>query len=286
MCYLNKLRLVALCVILNLSIGTLLFAQEESSTPLDLTIGTIRTEAEAAAIGLLVEFTEDIGPEYLLNNCKPEKSNWLFDISPSIELQTGEADAFNRVIAKLVGNYIRFDTTRVAGIVTPKSSSLFHVFPFSVGFEADRKFDNVSFLLEAGYVPFHLGSPHKIGLKTKVGLFLQTGYKFEVDDESMPANPVGGAIDESEEGPNSGLFRVKLDGKTDLKLGTFESIRFMPRIRLWFDLANFAIYYGSEAVVRFDLAANKSFDLKYEKGSGAPNFNEGEQFSANITVAF
>lgn len=284
--YLNKLRLVALCVILNLNIATPLFAQEETSTPLDVTIGTIRTEAKAAAIGLLVKFAEDIDSDYLFTNYEPEKFNWLFDISPSIELQTGEADAFNGVIAKLVGNYIRFDTVRVAGLLTPKSSSLFHVFPFSVGFETDRKFDNVSFLLEGGYVPFHLGSPHKIGLKTKVGVFLQAGYKFEVDDDSLSANTSGGATDESEEGPNSGLFRMKLDGKTDLELGTFQSIRLMPRVRLWFDLANSAAYYKAEGVVRLVLAANKSFDLKYEKGSGAPNFNEGEQFSANITVVF
>ena len=56
----------------------------------------------------------------------------------------------------------------------------------------------------------------------------------------------------------------------------------------WYDILNSEIYYRLEGTVRFFLSANKDkfFSLNYQKGSGAPNFNQGEQFGMGLTVTF
>lgn len=266
-------------------------AEDVAASPLELSIGTIRTEAEAAAVGLLVKYTEKMDEEYFFSNASDVTSSngkgWLFDISPEVELQTGEKDSFNGLVAKLTGNYITFSTTTVSGIGTPNTAELFHVLPVSFGFESDRNFEKVNFLVEAGYVPFDLGSKWRLGLDSKIGIFLQAGYKYEVDGNA--STNTGGAVDESEEDLDSGIARVKLDAGTEILKYNYSksrTIALIPRARVWYDIVNSEIYHKLEAKLQFSLTKDKFFDLKYENGSGAPNFNEGDQFSANLTIKF
>jgi len=265
----------------------------EKEAPLDISISSIRTEAEKAAVGLLVKYVETIDEEYLITNADPQNINpdlgWLFDISPEVEVQIGEKDAFNGIIAKLTGNYIRFDIKKIAEHYTPCSDCYFHVFPFSLGFESDRNFESVSALAEIGYVPYFLKNEKwKLGVKSKLGLFLQAGYKIEVDDD--PEAKEGGAVDESAEEPDSEIARIKFDAGTQIDLFSYSKgkqyVALVPRVRLWWDMVNSELYHKVEASIKFPLGSDKSFDLKYENGSGAPNFNEGEQFSANISIKF
>jgi len=265
---------------------------EDNNTPIEISIGTIRTEAEKAALGILVSYVEEIDEEYLLSNADPKNTKpglgWLFDISPEVEIQIGDEDSFNGLIAKLTGNYIRFETTKIADQYTPCSDCFFHAFPVSFGFESDRNFENVSTLLEVGYVPFYLKNKWKLGLKSKIGLFIQAGYKFEIDDD--PEVKEGGAVAETEEDPDSEIARLKFDAGTHIDLFSYskgtQRVSLVPRVRLWYDMVNSEIYHKYEATLKFSLGKDKSFDLKFEDGSGAPNFNEGEQFSANISIKY
>jgi len=287
-------------LLLSLLICQNTLADSENTYPLDISLGSIKTEAEQAALGILVKYSENIDSNYLLLNAKPKNfdidsddSGWLFDISPEIEIQTGDADAFNGIIAKITGNYIRFDLKKIEyegqkPVITPDSSKLFHVYPISVGFESDRNFQNVSGLLEAGYIPFY--SKWKLGLQHKVGIFIQGGYKFENDEDDNATPNIGGAVNESEEKPGDEIARIKFDAGTDLTLPFLSkgkyNIHFIPRARLWYDLINSEVYHKYEAVLKLTLGKDRSFDLRYEDGSGAPNFNEGEQFSANISFKY
>ena len=54
----------------------------------------------------------------------------------------------------------------------------------------------------------------------------------------------------------------------------------------WYDIANGKTYYRVTAACRVRIAKDRHFAFACEKGSGAPNFNKGNQFSANITVTF
>lgn len=266
-------------------------ASSQDGAPVEISIGTIRTEAEKAAVGVLIKYADKIDEDYFASNAKDVKTGggkgWLLDITPEVELQTGEEDSFNGLIAKMTANYISFDTISINGVETPDTSKYFSVFPVSVGIESDRNFNNTSLLLEVGYVPFNLGSKWRLGLDSKIGVFLQAGYKLENDSD--PELLEGGAIDESEESADSEIARLKIDSGTDLirfEYSGGKTIALVPRARLWYDIANDEVYHKLEAKLEFSLGDDKSFDFRYEDGSGAPNFNEGSQFSANLTIMY
>ena len=63
-------------------------------------------------------------------------------------------------------------------------------------------------------------------------------------------------------------------------------VQVIGRGNVWMDFLNAAEYYRLEGTLRIPLADDKFFDLNWERGSGAPNFNKGDQWSANLTVTF
>lgn len=263
----------------------------EIANPVNISFGTLRTHAEQAAVALVVKYSEKIDEEYFVSNAKDANLNngkgWLFEFSPEVELQTGEADSFNGLVTKLTGNYIRFNTTLVGPIEAPDNSKPFHVFPISLGLESNRNFQTNSLLVELGYIPFDLKSKWRLGIDTKIGAFIQAGYKFESDSTQVEAE--GGASDQSNEDPDSELFRIKLDAGTELlsyKISSKYSISLVPRARIWFDLANSETYHKYETEVKLSLGDGKTLDFRYEDGSGAPNFNEGSQFGTYLTINY
>ena len=259
----------------------------------ELSIGTIEAEAVKTAVGLLFKYFVKIDSIYLFDHAKPKNicsdSGWLFHINPEINLRTGEGDVFNGFITKLNGNYIRFKTIKIGNIVTPDSSKLFHVFQFNIVLETNKHSDYVNSLFEIGYIPFLLTHKWRLGLENRVGVFLIAGHKSEIDDD--PKVETGNAVDESEEEVNSVILRTKLggEGKFDiLKFGNNAkySISVNPETWGWYDFANDEFYHRVVGAVCFNFPKYISLNLKYENGSGAPNFNDGEQFSINLAVNF
>lgn len=266
-------------------------AQEEEKVPVNLTLGAIRTEAERSAVGFLAEYTKNIGDIFTTGLSKGKKSGSLFDFSPEIRIQTGDEDSFNGIIAKLSGNYILFRTTTVGNVVTPDSSKLFHVFPASLGFEADRNFRKVNALVEVGYVPFKKLSPTMLlGVNPLFGVFLQGGYTSIQDDDEDVQATTGGAEDESQETSSGVLFRAKADLGFDYPIPPKYlqglDIRLIGKATGWYDFAHTDTYHQLQGIFRIGLSKDRFFDLKYENGSGAPNFNKGDQFSSGLTIQF
>ena len=56
----------------------------------------------------------------------------------------------------------------------------------------------------------------------------------------------------------------------------------------WYDFLNSQIYYTVQGNLRLYLTAgeDKYFDFQYQKGSGAPNFNQGDQYGIGLTISF
>lgn len=261
-----------------------------------LSLGTVRTEAERAAVRLAIEYTEQIGEIFRVGAgaSVPTEGGPLtiVDLSPSVTLETGGEDAFNGVVAKLDGNIIFGSITSVAGVLTPCATCFFHVITLSGGFEADRGFDNTAFLAEAGYVPWfqnHFRGQYPILAASTVALFVQGGYKADTAESSEVDGAMDGAKDESAEAPGSGVLRLRgeyrLNPVTLAPLGS-NHVQLVGAAAGWRDLVNSEWYYRVEGGLRLTLTGDQSFDFLYEKGSGAPNFNEGDQFSANLTIAF
>ena len=259
-----------------------------------LSIGSARTEAERAALRVAVEYAEQVGDIFLVAAPRAIAggSFRIVDLGPSVVVATGDEDTFNSVIAKITGNVIfGAITTTASGALTPCATCFFHVVTVSGGFESDRGFDNTAFLAEIGYVPWfqnRLAGQYAILASSSLALFVQGGYKADTAGASGE-DALSGAADRSAEDSRSSVLRLRADYRLAplplLPIGD-NQVQMLARASGWRDLANGEWYHRVEAGLRITLAENQSFDLLYEEGAGAPTFNEGEQFSANLTIAF
>lgn len=146
-----------------------------------------------------------------------------------------------------------------------------------------------------GWVPWYQTQGNRRTPKllkyTKFGIFLQGGYKFDIDTDSTQRIPIGGEVDESKEKTDNAIFRAKGSFGIDTK-SLFEisgiGIGLIGNIDTWYDFLNSEIYYSINGKLRFYLTESKDkyFDFKYQKGSGAPNFNQGDQFGMGLMVTF
>jgi len=187
---------------------------------------------------------------------------------------------------------LRFAQTDVGGIQTPRTDYLW-AFPVSFGVETDQDFETISGLAEVGVMPWLQGVLPQALKSLRFGLFVQAGYKFEVDEGDIQAvdNDAGGNIDQSLEAVDDMLLRGKF--RLDWSYASYNQesepgMGFALPLALagWRDLANGEWYYSVQATARIKLRQNLVYDLGYAKGSGAPNFNEGDQFSGRLTVIF
>lgn len=249
----------------------------------EFSLGVSNTELDKSALNLLFEhipalkFGETLAGGVYFNGYE-------------LGIKQGGEDALDGIIAKAQG--VKAYTGDIA-----RQSTIYAV-PFSAGIESDRDGDNIALIGEIGVVPLipqrvvpllvsSESAPHYGFGKNRAGLFVQFGYKAAADREQDE----GGAKSVSEEGENDAIARLKLDIRHSFESG---AIGFEPHLKTWYDMLNGRVYYNAKAVVRFSLQdsvfasalGRSSIDFVYEKGSGAPNFNEGEQISANLTVAF
>lgn len=267
-------------------------ASRSLNLPNVISLGTVRTEAERAAVRFLVDYIGTKVHDIFDAGFAPgSRSGSLFDLSPVVRIQVGDQDAFDGITAKIEGNYIWFNTVEINGIQTPDSRR-FWVVPLAAGFETDRRIRHLNALLEVGIVPFANLSPRlKLGQNLRIGLFVQAGYKARVERTKAGSGQNGGAADQSEEKPDSALLRLKLDSALNyspslFRFRDFDYITLIGKATGWLDMAHGAAYHRLEGTLRFHLTADRFLDLTYENGSGAPNFNRGDQFSANITVRY
>jgi hypothetical protein len=256
---------------------------------LSLDIATVKTTFKNTALGIGIDYLK----QYNNIDKQVNGKKGFLSITPELTAKIGTSDVFSQLIVKLSGFYLKGKVIELEGVKLIDSKSTMHVFPISVGVESNADFTFINTIAEAGYVPYYQGQGNnKISdfLKlTQISVFLQAGYKNKIDTVKA-ANIVGGKIDESEEQINNGLLRSKVNITLDTK--NFFTDKDKPGLGLigratwWYDFLNSKTYYRLEGKVRLYLVKNKYFDFTYEKGSGAPNFNQGEQFGAGLSITF
>lgn len=256
------------------------------SQPLTVTLGAAKTELDRNAIAIAIDYLPSLG----LTGKEKIKygNNSVISIMPQVQMATGTEDAFSSITAKITALAIFFKTTEVGGLTTPDSRKTMHTLPVSAGVETSNRFNFINALAEIGYVPWYQGGNTPLWLKrTKVGVFAQLGYKFRLD--STGNGTEGGQVDESEEPMNTGIMRLKasagIDSKPIFKIQAFK-VGVVGNADLWLDLFNSATYYRIQGAVRVYLGDENYLDLGISEGSGAPLFNQGEQFSAGLTITF
>lgn len=258
-----------------------------SSAQLSLSVGAVKTDMKTSAINFAFSYIRSmdsvVNQDFQFNG-----KNSYFLITPDIKVQSGTNDAFSSLTAKATGLFTSFKTTNVDGLITPNASRTMHVFPVSIGAETNNEFTFVNGIVEAGYEPYWQSPLHK-GSKVlqhlNWGVFLQAGHKWYTKYDTTKLS--GGDADESKE--VSGILRAKsnLTINTDrlFDLKGF-GLGLVGDGGLWYDILNKSWYYRVNGTARIYLSGGAYFDVFYQKGSGAPNFNQGDQFGAGLTVNF
>jgi hypothetical protein len=269
---------------------------------LEAFFGTVRTSAQERGIALAIDYGEKLALQ--ANKAFTRRAvdisgshPTFFKMTPDFHLKTGDKDAFDGVVAKLKANWVilpPFKDVEVPGasvrISMPDPEGWFHVITLAGGLESDGSFKTINGLIEAGWEPEVI--PAIGGWQVYTGLYLQGGYKFARDDRNDTGNgdQAAGDKDQSAEKENDilGRFKATLDIKSpEWNIGISDAkLRLIGGATVWYDFVNGEVYHSVKGVARFSLSERQHFDLKYEHGSGAPNFNRGDQFSAGLTILF
>jgi hypothetical protein len=265
---------------------------QDNQKPIEVTIGTIKTDLKQNAINFGLSYLKSLDSLWEKQDFLLDGNKSLFLITPDISIKSGNGDAFSSISAKLTGLTMLFDTISVAGQVTPNTAKTFHTFPLSLGIETNNKFNVVNGIAELGWVPWYQAASRNTPdflKRTKFGIFIQGGYKFAVDTTGKQA--VGGEIDQSKEKTDNAIFRAKGSFGIDTKsLFHFSGVGvgLVGSTDGWYDFLNSEIYYTIQGKIRLYLteSEDKFFDFQYQKGSGAPNFNQGDQYGIGLTVTF
>lgn len=268
----------------------LLLLSSMSQAQLTVSIGAGKTDLRDNAITIGLTYIKSFDSVWKNQDYLVAGKRSLFLITPEANIQTGNQDAFSSINIKATGLFMTFSETSVSGMYTPNTAKTFHCFPVSIGVETNNLFNAINGIAEVGWVPWYQAATRNISpviKRTKFGLFLQGGYKFYVDSTGRTAK--GGEIDESLEQVKSGILRAKgsfgIDTKTLLKINGLD-IGLVGSADVWYDFLNSAVYHRIDARGRFFISAENYIDLIYQKGSGAPNFNQGDQYGVGLTVTF
>jgi hypothetical protein len=268
---------------------------EDNSTNLvgEISWSVIRTELEKDALG----FVAKVSPKLNSSRYFVTKSIAGY-LGPIVEVRTGGNGSFESMLTKLSGFVLMPRPLDDDG--EPNNFGWVHIFPFSVGIEADRDFNKPVTLAEFGWTPIgprriidqnNLAQSERFGLDPDraLGFFVQGGYKIKEQNDTITTKNIsskeGGNIDQSAEKPGEAIARIKAELVYGFDL--VENIRLIPTMTAWYDIKNNKAYYRFECLIRVTIIKEKySLDYCYEKGSGAPNFNKGDQFSTGLTLAF
>lgn len=268
----------------------ILFLSTIASAQLRVSVGAGKTDLRDNAITIGISYLKSFDSIWKQQGYLVAGKNSFFIVSPEAQIQTGNQDAFSSITLKATGLLMAFRTTTVSGVVTPNTHRAFNTFPVSVGVETNNLFNSINAIAEVGWVPWYqlatTGTPAWLKA-TKVGLFVQAGYKFYVDTTGKTA--IGGEVDESSEAIRSAILRAKgsfgIDTKSIIKINGLD-IGLVGTADLWYDIKNSEVYHRIDARGRFYISADNYIDLIYQKGSGAPNFNQGDQYGVGLTVTF
>lgn len=259
-----------------------------AKSQLQVTIGAGKSELRDNAITIGLVYLKSFDSIWKNSQYVKVGKTSTLSIYPEMYLQTGTQDAFSSITVRATALFNKFQVTHIRGFATPDPRKVMHNFPISVGAETNNLFNILNGIVEAGYVPWYRGATSsKLLQRTKVGVFLQAGHKFFIDSSGNTA--IGGEKDESEERVNRTIARVKgsfgIDSKTIVKINGLD-VGLVGTADVWYDFINGATYYRIDGRGRFFLDKERYIDIIYQKGSGAPNFNTGDQFGVGLTITF
>lgn len=293
---------IALPVFLVWAVNCAAADEPASQGRLSLSLGTIKEKAEGAAVRALVKFADNTSVEERLASTG---GSLFYAITRKVEFDVTDKGSFGGVAARY--GFIAVSAPQIPhptnlGLQVTDSSGWVHVFPVTLGVDADRGIQNRDILLEGGYVPFK-GTGNrltcfKLGGNPVVGLIGQLGrrtrepalqpasaslrrVKLELRLD-FPLSCLGGAFAGDEggaPGPRSASL-LKLFGAD---LGRWQ---LMVDGDLWRDFVTRRTYRYAALTLRVPAAQGAFMDFRREVGAKAPTFDKGAQFGVYLTVQY
>lgn len=274
----------------NLLALLLLLFSLTASSQLTINLNGSQTDLKRAAIGFSIDYLRSVDSIIGEREVLVIKDKSIFQIMPAFHIQTGSEDAASSIEAKITGLLLAFKTRQLSnGVTIPDFGRAFASFPFSAGIETNDRFSFVNSVAEAGFVPVFTGRSNSDILKhTRIGVYLQGGYKFKTTD-SLATSAQGGDKDASLEDVNSPILRahgsILLDTKGVVPIGTAK-LGVVASAEGWQDFLNGAFYSRIDAILRLYVSQTYMLDFIYQYGSGAPLFNEARQVGVGLTAKF
>jgi hypothetical protein len=268
-------------------VALLLFISVQAKSQVEVNIGAAKTALRDNAITIGLHYLKSFDSVWRNSELFLAGKNSFFTISPQVDIETGNQDAFSSISLKATGMLATFKTKMLNGIEIVESRQTFHVFPISFGAETNNLFNNINGLLEVGWMPYYQNNASELWKRTRIAFFVQAGYKFKNDTTGSTAE--GGEIDQSLEEPNQFLGRFKgsasIDTKEIISINSL-NIGIVGSGDVWYDFVNSAIYHRIDVKGRFYISRDQFIDLVYQHGSGAPLFNQGDQYGLALTLRF
>jgi hypothetical protein len=274
--------LLVLMLFISISLG--------SVAQVDMNISAIKTDLKDNAIKIGIKYLQQWDSLFQMKDIFGAKKHSLHQFSPSFDIQTGTADAFSSITAKISGMWMFFKSTKIRGYDIADVSKTWHIVPLSAGMETNKDFDILNAIVEVGWIPWYQSYAAKRPewlRNTTVAFFLQGGYKFLKDTSGK----IGGEVDQSKEKKSSGIVRLKGDVSANIfnpvQISVFR-VGLVGGATVWYDVLNQAVYHKVDGDLRFFLTGNNDdfISLNYQHGSGAPLFNSGDQFGIGLVVSF
>lgn len=266
-------------------LGAFLATLLVSSAQLNMEFGAKKTDLKNNALTFAVSYLASLdsifgNQEYFL----PGKRSF-FLVTPELDINTGTEDATSSIVLKASGLLNVFKTKTVSGLIAPDYARTFHTFPMSIGLESNNRFNNVNGIVEVGWIPYYQSYARKSPTwikRSRFGVFLQGGYKFSEADPGP-----GGEAYEGLEQQKRGIFRVRshftIDTDAILRLGVL-SVGLVGSGEGWADIAYGEFYHKVEGRARVYLSPTQFFDFVWSSGSGAPLFNNAEQYGVGLVL--
>jgi hypothetical protein len=239
--------------------------------PISLSLGSVRQAAQQAALSYGFNYVANLAAG--ADTSIKAGRNWFFRWAPEVDIAAASGNAHSRITARASANWCAFGLTDVAGITTPNTAGVLHDVLGSAGFETTDALDAVAGIAEVGYVPWLPKAVRWIG----VGVFLQGGYQrhlFEPDTTGGRVAPPEGAVLRA---------RGRLSAEGRFPKSAKRALGLAVRGESWYDFLDHRLHYSAQGIVRFYLDRDLSVDLAYERNSGAPAFEEGNQFGVGLT---
>lgn len=288
-----KRELVIFLFILSAS---LLTAQDDKIT---MSVGPAATDAKQAAIAMGLKLFDSYGA--IMNSTQIVAGDkWYMYMAPQVSTDYGSGDVFDGFIIKGTGMFRFYSPTSIAGITVVDEKKLSWVVPFSVDMETNKDFKNFNIIGEIGLIPWYktIANANHINNKilrqlcsyTNVAAFVQGGNKLGKNGSSDSLSVSEGTAVQSRESIDGGICRLKLMANfspTLLKASKEDfAIRLKGEATYWYDFINRANYYQVIVNLNIQVIKNLGLDVGYQRGSGAPNFNEGGQFAGKLNLSF